>query len=83
MGSAVSSKPPEYSYWTKEEQIENEECERNQKLATQYVLEHLFYGVPTYWGKKSRDPKSPLWFEVDPEIVKTAGGHLDNVSTST
>lgn len=70
MGSAVSSRTNEkYSLWTKEEQEENERCIELQKDAAKYIAEHIFYGIPITWGKKSVNPLSPLWFEVDRNII--------------
>jgi hypothetical protein len=60
----------EYKYWTAEEKLENEKCEKIQKDAAKYVTSYLYYNVPCVVKKVNKDPTSPIWIELAPEVVK-------------
>lgn len=80
MGGSISLKSSEFSYWTKEELLENEKCLELQKIAAEYVVSYMFYGVPTKVSKP-RNPTAPVWIEVDPVISINNIGR-DTVLTS-
>jgi len=65
MGSGASS----FSFWTAGEAERNEASILSQKLASEFLIKYLFYGVPVRKVKKSADPKSPLWIEVHPDVL--------------
>ena len=67
MGGAAS-----FSYWTAEEQAENERAEQRMLSAKDFILDFVYYGIPVRSGKKSWDPSSPLCFEVDPKVIEEA-----------
>lgn len=70
MGSASSMQKAEKNlYWTAEEVKENEDCMKLQKEAAEYIIEQLYFGVPVKYGKKSANPTSAIWFEIDPDII--------------
>ena len=65
------------SSWTKEEQEANEAAETVQRYATEYIVDYMYYGVPIKCGKKSVDPSSPVYIEVDPEILEDPEEKID------
>jgi len=65
------------SSWTKEEQAENEKAEEYQRYASEYITEHMFYRIPIKCGKKSADPKSPIFIEVDPDVLEDQENKMD------
>ena len=68
MGASAST----YSFWSAAEAEENEMALLNQQRATDFLIKHLFYGVPVRKAKKSPDPRSPVWLEVHPEVLNQA-----------
>ena len=67
MGGAAS-----FSYWTAEEQAENERAEQRMLSAKDFILDFVYYGIPVRSGKRGWDPSSPLCFEVDPKVLEEA-----------
>ena len=49
MGSGSSNTS---SSWTKEEEEQNKKAVELQHCASEYVVEHMYYGVPTKMSKK-------------------------------
>lgn len=66
------------SAWTKEEQEANEKAEECQRYASDYITEHMYYRIPIKCGKKSVDPKSPIFIEVDPEVLEDQDNKMDD-----
>eukprot|EP00605_Chrysophyceae_sp_TOSAG23-4_P001172 GSChrysophyteH1.ASY1.ANO1.1280.1 assembled CDS len=67
MGGSVS-----FSYWTAEEEEENQKALTLQETAKKFILEYMYYGIPVRSGKSSHDPRSPLWVEIDPGVLEKA-----------
>ena len=71
MGSVVSCVigDPFDSYWSEEEQIENERSVVIQKKAVEFVQNYLYIDVPMKVKKQSLDPSSPIWIELDHQMM--------------
>lgn len=71
MGGVVSCVigEPFESYWSEEEQIENERSVVIQKKAVEFVENCLYVDVPIKVKKQSLDPSSPLWIELDHQMM--------------
>lgn len=67
MGSGSS-----FSYWTAEEQAENDRAILIMNKSKDFIVDFMYYGVPVRSGKKSWDPRSPLYYEVDPRVLQDA-----------
>lgn len=72
MGGGVSKKSPVTvtSSWTKEEQEENDRGIALQHIASDFITEHIYYKIPIKCGKKSIDPASPIYIQIDPEVIE-------------
>ena len=71
MGGGTSKGSPESSsLWNTKEQIENEFSIEVQKRAADFIIQHLYYGVPIKAKKESLDPKSCLVIEPVQEVFE-------------
>ncbi len=67
MGGAAS-----FSYWTPEQEAQNERAKANFAFAKAWILEHMYHGIPARAGQASYDPRAPLWIELDPSVIEEA-----------
>ena len=73
MGSAWSVQTgyaDSFSYWTSEEKVENDAAVKFQAIAQEFIVQHVYYGVPVKITKKTINPTSPLWFEIEEDILE-------------
>lgn len=72
MGSGVSSFVKSLTsapvIWTDEELEENARILKSDKVAIDYIVTHIYHDIPIRYGKKSVDPRSPMWIEISPQV---------------
>jgi hypothetical protein len=78
MGSASS-----FSYWTEDEVRQNKNTLELQSYAKDWIIEYMYYGIPVRSGKASHDPRSALFIETDPKVVKDAFLGKGDIELST
>lgn len=90
MGSGVSSFVKSLTsapaIWTDEELEENARIQKSDKLAIDYIVAHIYHDIPIRYGKKSVDPRSPMWIEISPQVQVDAihnEGEIDLKMLST